>query len=76
MGQHRVRQAFEVQPTNLRDVLAQLARLLVFLEQAIGLNIRALELLEFDAHFSVIDGVAIELRASPLPSLERSAAFL
>lgn len=76
MGQHRVGHALEVQPADLRDVLAQLARLLVFLEQAIGLNIRALELLEFDAQFSAVDGVAIELGASPLPSLERSAALL
>jgi hypothetical protein len=71
-----MRHALEVQAADLRDVLAQLARLLVFLEQAIGLNICALELLEFYAQFSAVDGVAIELGASPLPSLERSATFL
>jgi hypothetical protein len=71
-----MRHALEVQAADLRDVLAQLARLFVFLEQAIGLNIGALELLEFNAQFSAVDGIAIELGASPLPGLERSATFL
>jgi hypothetical protein len=68
--------ALEVEPADLRDILASLARLLMPLEKGVGSHIGALELLELSAHAPAIDAVTIKLGSSALPSLERSATFL
>ena len=76
MGLHRVGHALEVEPADLRDILASLARLLMPLEKGVGSHISSLELLELNAHAPAIDIVTIKLGSSALPSLERSATFL
>jgi len=76
VGLHRMGHALEVEPADLRDILASLARLLMPLEKGVGSHIGSLELLELSAHTPAIDTVTIKLGSSALPGLERPATLL
>jgi hypothetical protein len=76
MGLHRVEHALEVEPADLREILAPLARLLMLLEKGVGSHVGSLELLELNAHAPATDIVTVKLASSALPGLERGATLL